>query len=601
MFGPAMPDDERTAPRSIESVRASGSMPDERFAGLVSLARQYFGIAAAVVTLTDGDRSWFGSCDEFPFKETLRNLPVCGQVFLGDEMLVVPDTHADGRFRDHRLVTDNPRFRFYAGYPLIAVDGRQFGTLCLLDHKPGDIDEEQRAFLRTLAQVATGIAARDEAEIGKKEAEDLSGASGSQMALAIAGSGTGIWDRNVVTGEIHYSAGWKAILGYAESEVTNRIEDSYRRVHPDDLAYVQATIQAHFDQKTESYEVEHRICCKDGSYKWICSRGKVVDRDSHGKPLRMIGTTTDITAMRAMSERLQQTVDLITNLTNQVPGLVFQYRLSASGEAFFSYASAGIADIYELMPEELAISASAIDKRIHPEDLATYHASLDASAASLSPWHLEYRVHLPRQGLRWRQGDARPQRLADGSTLWHGFITDVTERKRIEAELQKFATIDHLTQLPNRRHFMTQIEGELTRMRHTNGPPATLVMFDLDHFKSINDEWGHAAGDRALSHFAFILRDHLRSGDIAGRIGGEEFSALLCGADVAEAMAVARRVQQRISELPLMEGDRRVVLTVSIGLAAMNATDTCAESVLSRSDVALYRAKKGGRNRIECH
>ena len=94
------------------------------------------------------------------------------------------------------------------------------------------------------------------------------------MALAIEGSGTGLWDRNVVTGEIRYSKAWKAMLGYKESEISNRIEESYTRVHPDDLAYVKETIQAHFDQKTESYEVEHRIRCRDGSYKWVLSRGK---------------------------------------------------------------------------------------------------------------------------------------------------------------------------------------------------------------------------------------------------------------------------------------------------------------------------------------
>jgi PAS domain S-box-containing protein len=93
-------------------------------------------------------------------------------------------------------------------------------------------------------------------------------------------------------------------LGYTDSEIINRFEDSYTRVHSDDLAFVQATMQSHFDQKTESYAVEHRIRCKDASYKWISSRGKVVSRDMQGKPLRMIGTTTDITAMRALSDRL---------------------------------------------------------------------------------------------------------------------------------------------------------------------------------------------------------------------------------------------------------------------------------------------------------
>ncbi|HWL29692.1 MAG TPA: PAS domain-containing protein, partial [Burkholderiaceae bacterium] len=174
--------------------------------------------------------------------------------------------------------------------------------------------------------------ARLKAEVGRLQTElDATRANEERMALAIDVSETGIWDRDVTTGIIEYSPGWKAILGYGVDEVTHFIEDSYKRVHPDDLAYVQGTIQDHFDAKTPAYEVEHRLRCKDGSYKWVSSRGKVVARDADGKPLRMIGTTSDITALRLMSEQLKQTVDLITNLTNEVPGMVFQYRQRDDG------------------------------------------------------------------------------------------------------------------------------------------------------------------------------------------------------------------------------------------------------------------------------
>ncbi|WER47549.1 diguanylate cyclase [Cupriavidus sp. WKF15] len=423
------------------------------------------------------------------------------------------------------------------------------------------------------------------------------------LALAIAGSGTGIWDRNVATGEIQYSSGWKAMLGYADWEVSNRIEESYTRLHPDDLDYVKATMQAHFDGQTDSYEVEHRIRCRDGSYKWICSRGKVVDRDGMGRALRMVGTSTDITSLRTMSESLREAVNLITNLTNEVPGLVFQYCALPEGRSFFPYASAGIREIYELTPAQVAADALCIEALIHPDDLAAYRASFHASAAQLSPWHLEYRVQLPMQGLRWRQGDARPQRLPDGSILWHGFITDVTERKRIEAELQELATIDSLTGLPNRRHFMTQVETRLASLRSGRGTGTAtdmaLMMCDLDHFKAINDRWGHGVGDRALRHFGGILRAHLRPGDMAGRLGGEEFGILLDGADLRGAIGVAGRIQRRIAEYPLIEHEQRIDLTVSIGVTLMTAADASAEAPLSRSDLALYRAKKGGRNRIE--
>jgi diguanylate cyclase (GGDEF)-like protein len=315
----------------------------------------------------------------------------------------------------------------------------------------------------------------------------------------------------------------------------------------------------------------------------------------------MVGTTTDITASREMAAQLQQTIDLITNLTDEVPGLVFQYRESAAGRGFFSYASDGIRDIYEVTPQQVAQSAGPIEALIDPRDIAAYRQSLVESAANLTPWHLEYRVRLPRQGLCWRQGDARPQRMADGSTLWHGFITDSTERKRIEAELHELATIDHLTQLPNRRHFMIQSEFELARVRRGDGRGAAVLMLDLDHFKTLNDRWGHALGDRALSHFAELLRLEARAGDIVGRLGGEEFAAVLPDTGTEAAIAFGQRVQRRVAEAPLIHGDNCVALAVSIGIDRMRMTDVGAYQSLARGDKALYLAKERGRNRIEIY
>ena len=423
------------------------------------------------------------------------------------------------------------------------------------------------------------------------------------LTLALTGSGTGLWDRNVTTGHVHYSPAWKAMLGYGPHELSTRIEDAYLRVHPDDLAYVQATMQAHFENKTDTYSVEHRIRCKDGSYKWIRSRGRVVSRDSEGRAQRMVGTTTDITALRETAESLQRTIDLITNLTNEVPGLVFQYRLDADGRATVPYASEGIRDIYELTPAEVLLSADPIEARIDARDIAAYRQSLRDSAERLTPWRLQYRVNLPAQGMCWRQGDARPQRMADGSTLWHGFITDATDRKRIEAELHELATIDHLTQLPNRRHFTMQSEIELTRIRTAETGTAAMLMLDLDHFKVLNDRWGHALGDRALSHFAQLLRTETRAGDLVGRIGGEEFAAVLPHKTTDDAVAFAQRVQRRLAQFPLIdnEGDEPVSLTVSIGVDTLRATDVGAYQALSRCDKALYVAKARGRNRIEVY
>lgn len=592
---------------------------------LMRVIARHFNVASACVLpghLRDDAHAgaWLGEGVDAPLRDALLELQRAERLggaqtgAFASEPIVVSDVAGDPAWQACLNRASALPFRFVAAWPLAGANGDSPGTLYLIDHAPRELNAAERASLDDFARVIATLAVQ--APPAHDEVEALR-ARERLLALAIAGSGTGIWDRDVVTGEIRYSTGWKAMLGYEDDEVTSRVEDSLLRLHPDDRDYVKATMQAHFEGRTAHYEVEHRIRCKDGSYKWICSRGKVTARDADGRALRMIGTTTDITSMREMAERLRESVNLVTNLTNEVPGLVFQCHQARDGHVSFPYASAGIAEIYELTPAQVAADASGIEALVHPEDLDAYRASFAASAAVLAPWHLEYRVCLPQQGLRWRQGDAKPRRLADGATVWHGFITDVTERKRIEAELQEFATTDGLTRLANRRHFMARVEAKLALLRRVAsaagvtgmvgmkglggiGNVAAVMMCDLDHFKSINDRFGHAVGDDALRHFAEILRTHLRAGDVAGRIGGEEFAILLDGADVEGACRVARRIQDRIAVDPLLSVAGPVTLAVSIGITQMSADDSAAEAALSRSDVALYRAKKGGRNRIEC-
>lgn len=179
---------------------------------------------------------------------------------------------------------------------------------------------------------------------------------------------------------------------------------------------------------------------------------------------------------------------------------------------------------------------------------------------------------------------------------------DITERKRMNDELLLLATTDFLTGLPNRREFMARLEDEQARLQRdvgVRGGRAAVLMLDIDHFKRVNDEYGHAAGDAVLRHMAAQMRDCQRKIDILGRVGGEEFAVLLPGADVAAALAFAERLLQRIGSTPLAIDGHVLAVTVSIGIATMHARDQGGDAALIRADKALYRAKRGGRNRVE--
>lgn len=177
---------------------------------------------------------------------------------------------------------------------------------------------------------------------------------------------------------------------------------------------------------------------------------------------------------------------------------------------------------------------------------------------------------------------------------------DITERKRMNAELLQLATTDFLTGLPNRRHFMASLENEHARLQRELASCASVLMLDIDHFKRVNDEHGHAVGDAVLRHLGALMCQALRKVDVPGRVGGEEFAILLPGTDLAAAGVFAERLRRRVAESSLtIDGGIVITITVSIGMAAMAGTDADCDAVLARADEALYRAKRGGRNRIE--
>ena len=166
----------------------------------------------------------------------------------------------------------------------------------------------------------------------------------------------------------------------------------------------------------------------------------------------------------------------------------------------------------------------------------------------------------------------------------------------LEEELKRQARIDYLTGVANRGHFMDQAEQELARaVRYSND--LSIFMMDIDHFKQVNDRYGHKIGDSVLKKLAQVCLNTLRTVDILGRIGGEEFAILLPETNMAEALEVAERLRQEIasSRLPLEEG-LPVQFTVSIGVSSLATSDDNIDVLLNAADKALYKAKEAGRN-----
>ncbi|MGD9888820.1 MAG: GGDEF domain-containing protein [Halothiobacillaceae bacterium] len=174
---------------------------------------------------------------------------------------------------------------------------------------------------------------------------------------------------------------------------------------------------------------------------------------------------------------------------------------------------------------------------------------------------------------------------------------DISERKRMEAQLQELAKTDALTGLHNRRYFLNRLEEGVARSKRF-AETGCVIMLDCDHFKQVNDRYGHAVGDEVLQGLASILRQNMRQTDVIGRIGGEEFAVLLNDANLDSALEWAERVRAAVAERYYHAEGKRFVVTVSMGCASIRADDD-ENIVLLRADQALYQAKQRGRNRVE--
>jgi diguanylate cyclase (GGDEF)-like protein len=259
-----------------------------------------------------------------------------------------------------------------------------------------------------------------------------------------------------------------------------------------------------------------------------------------------------------------------------------------------------IGQMFLLSKEETTIGrAPECDVFLDDEGVSRHHAKIIRQDDSLIVMDLGSTNGTYNEGER-----IQVLTLIDGSKVQVGTATILQFRYQDQREMQfhalmqTFKTHDPMTEAYNKRAFLTEIEKEAGFAKRHN-QPLSLVMFDLDHFKRVNDTYGHQAGDLVLRSVARKVTETIRKEDIFARYGGEEFAILLRNTAIEGAFIIAERIRRAIEDLEVTHNGRRIPCTVSIGLARLDETISRPADLIEAADERLYQAKRKGRNRTE--
>ncbi len=405
--------------------------------------------------------------------------------------------------------------------------------------------------------------------------------SEKRFFFALNETGAGLWDMDLINKDIFLSKKWKSILGYKENEIQNSIEGWKKLWHPDEKEKTEKIIEGYCQGKAEKLEIIHRLKHKDGSWRWILSRGGIL-KDTTGKPYRFIGTNIDVTKTQRQTLELERIFKINLDLLCIID---MEGRFTKINDAW--------QNILGYTPKELL--GHRIIGFIHKDDTDRTMKILEKLKIGQTVDGFTNR-YIDSEGeyhyLEWR---ANP---FEG--LVYISMRDITERIQYEKKILEISNKDSLTGAYNRRYVYDRGREIIEEYKRT-GKPFSVCILDIDHFKNINDTYGHQTGDIILKEFTKVISKNLRPYDILGRYGGEEFIVILKDADVRESHLIIRRILNIIRDKVFVISGSEISFTFSAGISNSREIDKdilIVDNLIEISDRRMYKAKNSGRNQI---
>lgn len=422
--------------------------------------------------------------------------------------------------------------------------------------------------------------------------EDLE-RSYARLAEAQGLAKLGNWEWEIESGQVVWSDEVYRIFGVRQGDFVPNYDSYLSLVHPEDRQELLQAVEAALSV-SGGYSVEHRVITPDKTIRHVHGIGRV-HTDAFGFPAKLTGTVQDVTdkvlaeaelrsrdaMLQAMSEAAHDTLIIIDSsdtiiLWNKAAEAMFGYsRQEVVGRRFHDL----------VVPEEyISHAKEGLKSFAHTGTGPVMNSVLEFTAIRKNGevFPVERAVAPFKRGGRW---------YAVGS------LRDITSRKQTEEKLRELASTDALTGLNNRRHFLELAELAFETARRY-GHHLSALMFDIDHFKLVNDTHGHEAGDAVLQALSRTAVESLRGPDVLGRLGGEEFCVIMPETDLEQAAHAAERLRQDVERLCVSYGSQTLNVTVSLGLATMDVSTSTLSEMIRRADDALYKAKVSGRNRL---
>lgn len=359
-------------------------------------------------------------------------------------------------------------------------------------------------------------------------------------------------------------------------------------IHPDDKDLVNNAYTNSLETK-EKYKINHRLLMDDGKIKWVKEECET-EFDKNGNPLISIGIVTDITKEIEYLHKIEKSENTLSSVINSTDDLIFfkdkDFNYLGCNEAFLSFVGKS---------KEEMIGHN--DFELFSQEMATLFREMDIQMLQKNKISSNYEwITYPNGDKYYVITKKIPFNYTKDDIGILGISRDITQLHLSQEKIKLQSYIDELTKLHNRKSYNERIE-ELLALKKRKQTTFSMIMYDIDDFKKINDTYGHKVGDLVLIKMSDLIRSHLRESDYIFRIGGEEFIILLTETNLENAMSVSSKICKSVEEnLKSITDDK---ITISIGVSEANESDN-EDTIFKRVDKLLYKSKSSGKNRVSC-